>query len=76
MFQTAQWAQGSEAAASLAQMAARGARGDPALAALVRERQDRVGEWQKRDQARGAAVSQAPDKRDRAAEAANRHAAR
>ena len=32
MFQTAQWAQASEAAASLAQMAARGAKGDPALA--------------------------------------------
>ena len=49
MFQTAQWAQGSEAAASLAQMAARGAKGDAALAALVRERQDLVAEWQKRD---------------------------
>ena len=52
-------------------MVARGAKGDPALAALVRERQDTVGEWQKRDQVRSAAVSQAPDKRDRAAEAAN-----
>ena len=31
MFQTAQWAKGSEAAASLAQMAARGATGDPRL---------------------------------------------
>jgi len=71
MFQTAQWAQGSEAAASLSQMAARGARGDPALAALVRERQDMVGEWQRRDQARSAAVARALDKRDRAAEAAN-----
>ena len=71
MFQTAQWASASEAAASLAQMAARGAKGDPALAALVRDRQDLVGEWQKRDQARSAAVSQAPDKRDRAAEGAN-----
>jgi CHAT domain-containing protein len=71
MFQTAQWASASEAAASLSQMAARGAKGDPALAALVRDRQDLVGEWQKRDQARSAAVSQAPDKRDRAAEGAN-----
>ena len=71
MFQTAQWAQGSEAAASLAQMAARGAKGDARLAALVRERQDLVAEWQKRDGVRSAAVSQAPDKRDRAAEAAN-----
>ena len=38
---------------------------------MVRERQDLVAEWQKRDGARSAAVSQAPDKRDRAAEAAN-----
>ncbi|HJZ32155.1 MAG TPA: tetratricopeptide repeat protein, partial [Hyphomicrobiaceae bacterium] len=71
MFQAAQWAQGSEAAASLAQMAARGAKGDLALAALIRERQDLVGEWQKRDSMRGAAVAQAPDMRDRPAEAAN-----
>ena len=41
------------------------------LSHLVRERQDLVAEWQKRDGARSAAVSQAPDKRDRAAEAAN-----
>ena len=39
-FATAQWAQGSEAAASLAQMATRGAGGNPALATIVRERQD------------------------------------
>jgi CHAT domain-containing protein len=71
MFQAAQWAQGSEAAASVAQMAARGAKGDPALATLVRERQDLVEDWQKRDSIRGAAVVQAPDKRDRSAEAAN-----
>jgi tetratricopeptide (TPR) repeat protein/CHAT domain-containing protein len=71
MFQTAQWAQGSEAAASLAQMAARGAKGDPALAVLVRERQDLVEDWQRRDGARSAAVAQTPDKRDRAAETAN-----
>jgi hypothetical protein len=44
MFETAQWVQGSEAAASLAQMAARSARGLPELAQLVRERQDLVGE--------------------------------
>ena len=71
MFATAQWAQGSEAAASLAQMAARGAKGDPGLATIVRERQDLVAEWQKLDRVRTAAVSEAPDKRDRAAEAAN-----
>ena len=71
MFQTAQWAQGSEAAQSLAQMAARGTRGDPVLAALVRERQDLVSEWQRRDAAHGASVAETPDLRDRAAEAAN-----
>jgi CHAT domain-containing protein/tetratricopeptide (TPR) repeat protein len=73
MFQTAQWALSSEeeAATSLAQMAARGATGDVALSPLIRERQDLVEEWQKRDQARSAAVAQAPDQRDRANEAVN-----
>ena len=45
-FQAAQWAIASEAAQALAEMGARGAKGDPALAALVRERQDLVAEWQ------------------------------
>jgi CHAT domain-containing protein/tetratricopeptide (TPR) repeat protein len=71
MFQTAQWAQSSEAAASLAQMAARGVKGDPKLAALVRERQDLVAEWQRRDQLRSTAVAQAPNKRNLQAEAEN-----
>jgi tetratricopeptide (TPR) repeat protein/CHAT domain-containing protein len=71
MFETAQWAQSSEAASSLAEMAARGAKGDPKLSALVRERQDLVAEWQRRDGVRVAAVSQPPDKRDHAAETAN-----
>jgi tetratricopeptide (TPR) repeat protein/CHAT domain-containing protein len=71
MFQTAQWAQSSEAAESLSQMAARGAKGDSKLAALVRERQDLVAEWQNRDQLRSAAVAQAPDKRNADAEAEN-----
>ena len=71
MFQIAQWVQGSEAAASLAQMAARGAKGDPTLATIVRERQDLVAEWQKRDGARTATVSESPDKRDKAVEAVN-----
>jgi CHAT domain-containing protein/Tfp pilus assembly protein PilF len=71
MFQTAQWAQSSEAAQTLLQMAARGAKGDPRLARLVRERQDLVAEWQKRDAARSASVAQAPDKRDAQADAAN-----
>jgi hypothetical protein len=70
MFQTAQWAQSSDAAESLAQMAARGAKGER-LAALVKERQDLVAEWQRRDQVRSAAAAQAPDKRNREAEAEN-----
>ena len=70
-FRMAQWARGSDAAESLAQMAARAAQGDPALAALVRERQDLVIEWQKRDEARDAAAARTPDKRDARAEAAN-----
>ena len=69
IFETAQSGRSSEAAASLAQMAARGATGDPKLAAIVRERQYLVSEWQQRDVARSAAVSQAPDKRDKQAEA-------
>jgi CHAT domain-containing protein len=52
-------------------MAVRGAKGDPRLAAVVRQRQDLVSEWQKRDGTRTAAVSQAPNKRDRAAEEDN-----
>jgi CHAT domain-containing protein/tetratricopeptide (TPR) repeat protein len=71
MFQAAQWAQGSEAAASLAQMAARGAKGNPKLAVLVRDRQDRVAEWHKREGMRSAAIAQSPEKRDRAVETAN-----
>ena len=71
MFQIAQWAQSSEAAASVTQMAVRGAKGNAQLGTLVRERQDLVAEWQKRDETRTTAVAQASDKRDRAAEAAN-----
>jgi CHAT domain-containing protein/tetratricopeptide (TPR) repeat protein len=71
MFQTAQWAQSSEAAESLTQMAARGAKGDPKLAAFVRERQDLVAEWQGRDQQRSVAVAQAPEQRNRKAESEN-----
>jgi CHAT domain-containing protein/tetratricopeptide (TPR) repeat protein len=71
MFQAAQWAQSSEAAASLAQMAARSAKDDPKLAALARERQDLVAEWERRDELRSAAMAQAPEKRNRDAEAAN-----
>ena len=72
MFQMAQWASNSEAAAAaaLAQMAARGAASDARLAAIVRERQDLVTEWQKRDMERNAAMSRPPDKRDQLGEAA------
>jgi CHAT domain-containing protein/tetratricopeptide (TPR) repeat protein len=64
MFETAQWALGSEAAASLAQMAARSANNSPKLAALVRERQDIVVEWQEKDKLLLAAKSKTPDTRD------------
>ena len=70
-FQAAQWTAGSGAAASLAKMAERQATGDPKLAQLVRERQDLVDEWQKRDSVRSAAISQAPDERSSRKEARN-----
>ena len=52
-------------------MAARGSKGNAALAAVVRERQDLVAEWEKRDAERTAAVSQPPNKRNKETEAAN-----
>ena len=72
MFQTAQWAQHSEAAASLAQMAVRQLRRDGPLAQVVRERQDLVEEWQGRDKLLVAAVSQPPDKRNGSTEQEHR----
>jgi CHAT domain-containing protein/lipopolysaccharide biosynthesis regulator YciM len=71
MFESAQWAQSSEAARSLVQMASRGAKGDPVLAALVRERQDLATEWRKRDGLRNVALSQTADKRDAKAQVDN-----
>jgi len=71
MFKTAQWALGSEAAQSLAKMAARSASGDPQLAALIRERQDLVAEWQKRDALRNQALARPSDQRDAEADAEN-----
>jgi CHAT domain-containing protein/tetratricopeptide (TPR) repeat protein len=68
MFETAQWAQASDAASSLTQMAVRGAKGDTALSGLVRERQDLVGEWQVKDKQFIAAKSQLPAKRNPNAE--------
>jgi len=69
-FVTAQWALASEAATSLTQMAARLAKGDGAMAGLIRERQDLVAEWQGKDKLFIAARSEAPNKRDPAAEQA------
>jgi CHAT domain-containing protein/tetratricopeptide (TPR) repeat protein len=68
MFETAQWAQGSQTASSLTQMAARSAKGTTALAGLVRVRQDLVGEWQSKDKQLIAAKSQPPAKRNPIAE--------
>ena len=70
MFEAAQWSKGSEAAASLAQMTARSARGSPALAVLVRERQDLVSEWQAKDKQLIAARSEPPGRRNAANEKA------
>jgi CHAT domain-containing protein/tetratricopeptide (TPR) repeat protein len=74
MFQYAQWAQTSVAAASLAQMAARHVKGRAVLSALVRERQDLVGEWHDHDTQLTALLSQSLERRDLAGE--QRHRAR
>jgi tetratricopeptide (TPR) repeat protein len=71
MFERAQWASYSDTARSLSQMAARGAKGDARLAAIVRERQDLVSEWQRRDTLRNAFLARASDKRDTKAESEN-----
>jgi hypothetical protein len=71
MFVKAQWAAASEAAEALAQMAARGAKSDVKLAGLVRDRQDLLAEWQRRDEARTAEASTAPDKRNKQVETEN-----
>jgi CHAT domain-containing protein/tetratricopeptide (TPR) repeat protein len=69
-FEAAQWAQASDATASLAQMAARSAKGSPQLALLVRERQDLVTEWQLKDKQLIAAQSTEPANRNADAEKA------
>jgi CHAT domain-containing protein/tetratricopeptide (TPR) repeat protein len=69
-FETAQWVQASEAAASLAKMAARSAAGSSDLAGLVRERQDLAVEWQAKDKLLIAAKGQEPGKRNGNAEKA------
>ena len=70
-FVTAQWGGASDAAAALARSAAREAGGGGTLGAIVRERQDLVGEWQARDKLRIAAVSKPPGQRNADAEAEN-----
>jgi tetratricopeptide (TPR) repeat protein/CHAT domain-containing protein len=71
-FIAAQWAQSSEAAASLAQMSARQAKGDSELARLVRERQDLLGEWQERDRLLIANAAKPKASRNAAAEQGQR----
>jgi CHAT domain-containing protein len=75
MFETAQWAQASEAADSLAQMAVRAAVGNAAVAELARERQNLVEEWRTRERLHSAAISEAVDRRDREAASVTRFAA-
>ena len=71
MFESAQWAlvlRGGTVAGADGRARSQGRSG---AGSLVRERQDLVAEWQRRDGAQAAAVAKPPDKRDRAAEAAN-----
>jgi CHAT domain-containing protein/tetratricopeptide (TPR) repeat protein len=70
LFETAQWALSSDAAATLAQMALRSANGSAEIATLVRERQDLVREWQTGDRRLVAARSAPPSRRNPAGEAA------
>lgn len=70
-FMAAQWAGASDAGAALAKMAARQANGDAQLAALVRERQDLVDEWHKRDAVRSTEIAKAPAQRNRRQEEQN-----
>ncbi len=72
MFPIAQWALGSDAAGALAKMSARTAANNTALGNLIRERQDLVNEWQKRDQARSQFASLHPNKRDKKQETENK----
>ena len=71
-FVIAQWIAQNSAGAALAQMAARQAKGETALAHLVREQQDLVGEWQARDKQLVAALSSPPGQRDQQREAEQR----
>ncbi len=70
MFDIAQWAQGSEAAAALAQMAVRSAAGRPELAGIIRKRQEILREWIAKDRQLISAKGQPPDERDGGTETA------
>jgi len=63
-FQLAQRTQNSQAGEALTLMAARFAAGSDALSAVMRERQDLVGEWQGLDVLLTAALVTPPDQRD------------
>lgn len=71
MFETAQWAQNSQASRALAEMAARGGRNKPELGTLIRQRQDLLVEWQRRDRARIGDISKLPSERERENSAKN-----
>jgi tetratricopeptide (TPR) repeat protein/CHAT domain-containing protein len=62
-FEAAQWARGSEAAASLSQMAARTAKGSPQLTGVVREQQDLLSERRAKDKQLIAARSKSREER-------------
>ena len=70
MFTMAQWAQSSQAAASIELMAARQAKGNGTLSDLVRERQDLVEDWQAKDKLLTAARAELPARRNAQSEAA------
>ncbi len=71
-FRTAQLAVGSEASLALTQMAVRFSATDPAMGALLRERQDLLGEADDLDQRLIGAAARPPAQRDVSAEAAMR----
>ena len=71
-FQIAQWVGSSETAGSIAEMAARHAAGKPALAPLIRNRQDLAAEWRTKNGLLVNAASQPPEGRDLAAEQKHR----
>jgi CHAT domain-containing protein/TolA-binding protein len=70
MFTMAQWSQSSQAAASLELMAARQVKGGGALAALIRERQDLVEDWQAKDKLLIAARVEPAERRNQQTESA------